>query len=228
MVFARTPASRSSLPVRSFGALVGLAIALSACSTGSGFQYVSSSDRKAFFKVPHNWKFYDKRDILVASGQSLSGETNRQVAWLIGFDSDPSPSLDHVIDITVPPEYPVVQARVVELAFQTRDQIALGTLRNVFYPVDELAQSNAAEILSYEDVVTDDGFRGSKMVYDIIVAGVSGIVPGNAVIRVNQTAVLDSSSQRLYLFTIRCESHCYEKNKSLIDQIASSWTVKEQ
>jgi hypothetical protein len=227
MVFGRTPASRVSRPGRSMGALVGLAIVLSACATGSGFQYVSSSDRKAYFKVPYNWKFYDKRDILVASGQSLSGETNRQVAWLIGFDADPAPSLEHVIDITIPPKYPAVQARVVALTFQARDQIALGSLRNVFYPVDELSNSNAAEILTYEDVVTEDGFHGSRMVYDVIIAGVSGIVPGNAVIRVNQTAVLDASSQKLYLFTIRCESHCYQANKALIDQIAASWTVKE-
>ncbi len=207
--------------------LVAAVLFLSSCSAASGFQYVSSSDRRAYFKVPYNWTFYDKRDILVASGQSLSAISNQQIAWLIGFDSDPDPSLDHVLDITQPPLYPVIEARVEQLNFQSRDQVALGSLRNVVYPVDQLERSNQAEILSYEDVVTDDGYHGSTMVYDIILGGGSRVMLGNAVIRVNQTALLDPATQKLYLFTIRCESHCYQANKALIDQIAQSWTVKE-
>jgi hypothetical protein len=213
------------------GALIGVFVALGvfagACST-SGFQYVSSSDRKAYFKVPSDWKFFDKRDILVASGQSLSAESNRQLSWLIAFDADPQPDLSHVLAIGEAPRYPVLEARVQQLGFQTRDQIALGSLRNIVYPLDRLLQSNQAEMLSYEDIVTDDGFRGTRMVYDIIVGGATGVVQGNVVIRVNQTAILDPASEKLYVFTVRCESHCYRDNKTLIDQIADSWTVKER
>src|SRR2546425_11168290 len=90
--------------------VLGLAVLSGSCSN-SGFLYVSSSDRRAYFKVPANWKFFDKRDILVASGQSLSGETNRQIPWLIAFDSDPKPSLDHILSLVDAPGYPVVEAR---------------------------------------------------------------------------------------------------------------------
>src|SRR6266542_1111415 len=94
----------------SIGAATALAVLVSACGS-SGLSYVSSSDRNAYFKVPGNWHFFDKKYILVASGQSLSGESNRQLSWLIGFDADPHPSIQHVIDITDAAKYPVVTAR---------------------------------------------------------------------------------------------------------------------
>src|SRR5213083_2451085 len=91
-------------------ALLGALAALAVACSQSDFVYVSSSDRKAYFKVPADWKFFDKRDILVASGQSLSGETNRQLPWLIAFDASPKPSLDNVLALEKPLTHPVVEA----------------------------------------------------------------------------------------------------------------------
>lgn len=208
-------------------ALVAVAVALSACSD-SGFQFVSSSDRKAFFKVPSDWRFFDKREMLVASGQSLSAETNRQLGWLIGFDADPNPAIEHVIDIVRAPRYPVITARVQELNFSLRDNLSLKGLRGLVYDVDRLVQSNHAEMLVYEDLALEGGFHGSRMLYDIIPAGISNVGLGNEVIRVNQISVIDPKVQKVYVFTIRCESHCYQENRVLLDQIADSWTVKER
>ena len=207
--------------------LLGAATLLSACGNG-GFAYVSSSDRKSYFKVPANWKFFDKRQILVANGQSLSPATDRQFPWLIGFDSDPKPAIDHVI--SAGQVYPVVRAQVQDIAgtFATRDQLSLEGLRNSLYPVDEWLQSNRAEILDYSDIVLPDGFHGIDMVYDLILGGVSGVGGVNAVVRVHQKTVVDPAMSRLYQFWLQCESHCYRDNKSLLDQIADSWTVKER
>ena len=46
--------------------------------------------------------------------------------------------------------------------------------------------------------------------------------------RHGQIAVVDPSSQKLYLFLLRCESHCYRDNRTIIDAIVNSWTVKER
>jgi hypothetical protein len=204
-----------------------LAVLASACAS-SEFSYVSSSDRNAYFKVPSDWRFFDKRDILVASGQSLSAETNRQLSWLIAFDADPRPSLDHVLSIAEAPKHPVIMARVQSLPFQVRDQFSLRWLRNSVYPVDQLLSANSAEILSSEDVVLDGGLHGNRLTYEITLQGVSNVADLSGVIRVTQIAVVDPALTKLYMFTIRCESHCYRDNKSLLDQIADSWTVKER
>jgi len=207
--------------------LIALGLALSSCATGSGFVYVSSSDRRAYFKIPDNWRFFDKRDLLVASGQSLSAESNRQLSWLIGYDASPKPSIQHILSLADAPSYPVVTARVQSLPFQVRDELSLATLRNWVYPVDRLIQANLGEMISYKDVVLPGGLHGSDMTFDVVLGGVGNVAVNNQVIRVTQEAIVDPPTNRLYLFVLRCESHCYRDNKTLIDQIAQSWTVKE-
>jgi len=227
MVFRRVagfkPFSRDSLVC----GLVVLAISAAACG-GSGFEYVSSSDRKAFFKVPNNWEFYDKREILVANGQSLSPQTDQQFPWLIAFDSDPNPSIEHVLSSSQ--SYPVIQAAVQNIGgnFQLRDSISLGTMRNVLYNVDQLIQENRAEILAYEDIELPGGFHGIDMEFNVVLRGVGGVQADNVVVRVRQVTVVDPAIQTLYVFHTQCESHCYRDNKTLLDQIADSWTVKER
>lgn len=208
--------------------LLGAVFTLSACGGGDTFTYVSSTDGKAYFKVPPGWEFFDKRDILVASGQSLSAATNEQLPWLIAYDAAPDPSLDNILSLGTAPEHPVIFARVQVLPFAQRDGLSLGAIRNAFYPVDQLVQMNAAELLSYEDIVLEGGLHGNRVVYDIIPQGVTGVASGNSVIRVDQTGIVDAGTRTLYLFVIRCESHCYRDNKPLIDAIADSWTVKER
>jgi hypothetical protein len=209
------------------GLIAVLGVLLSACAS-SEFSYVSSSDRNAYFKVPSDWKYFDKRDILVASGQSLSAETNRQLSWLIAFDAAPKPSLDHVINIAEASEHPVITARVQTLPAQVRDQLSLGGLRNWVYPVDRLVQANAGEIVSYKDVALPGGLHGNRITFDVVLQGISNPAGGGSVIRVTQIAVIDRATSKLYLFMARCESHCYRDNKTLLDQIADSWTVKER
>src|SRR5947199_10558264 len=92
--------------------LIALGLALSSCATGSGFVYVSSSDRRAYFKIPDNWRFFDKRDLLVASGQSLSAESNRQLSWLIGYDASPKPSIQPLLSLADAPRSPARPPRL--------------------------------------------------------------------------------------------------------------------
>lgn len=227
MLLARPTSSGRGRSVALVGSVLALAALASACAS-SEFSYVSSSDRNAYFKIPSDWKYFDKRDILVASGQSLSSGTDRQIPWLIAFDADPKPSLNHVLKLGDAPKHPVVTARVQSLPFQVRDQLSLHSLRNIVYPLDQLLNANAAEIVSTQDVVLEGGLRGSRMTYDVVLQGLSNVAALSGVIRVTQIAVIDPATTKLYVFTIRCESHCYRDNKTLLDQIANSWTVKER
>ena len=222
------PSKGSRLRRLRLAVLVAAFVALAVGCANSDFVYVSSSDRNAYFKVPGTWKFFDKRQILVASGQSLSGATDKQFSWLIGFDADPHPAVSHVVGIADAPKYPVIEARVQTLPSLVRDELSLGGLRNWVYPVDRLVQANAGEILSYKDLALKGGLHGSEMTFDVVLSGISNPTEGGSVIRVTQIAVVDPATNKLFLFMLRCESHCYRDNKSLLDTIISSWTVKER
>lgn len=221
----RTPRARGG-----FGApaiLLLSALVLAACQ-GSGFDYVGSPDRKASFKVPLEWKEFTKRDLLASTGQDVSEATGEALPWLVGFDAAPDPTTDHVLSLQLAPDHPVVIAQTLALDFETRDQISLGTIRNQVYPVDELLNNDAAEVRAYEELELEDGLRGIRIEYDVFPEGVATVSEGNEVIRVLQIGVLDGPTENLYLFAVRCEAHCYQEHAKLIDQIADSWTVKEQ
>lgn len=212
------------------GALVGGTVALAACGglVESEFTFVQSADRKAFFKVPAEWERFTKRDLLLASGQSLSEATDQAFPWLIAFDGDPNPSVEHVLRLADAPDHPVVLAQAQVLDFSSRDQFSLGSIRNQFYRVDQLLDSDQASIRSYEELVLEGGFRGVRIEYDVVPQGVNTVAEGSDVIRVAQVGILDPATENLYLLAIRCESHCFRDNRSLIDQILDSWTVKER
>jgi hypothetical protein len=209
-------------------AAVAVAVLLSACSRSS-YLYVSSSDRKAFFKVPAGWKFFDKREVLVATGRSLSPAISSQFPWLIAYDSDPHPSIGHVFLLesapNAPIEYPVLQAQVQLLTnFNDRDTMSLRSIRDHVFPVTQLLSSNQADIISEKDVTVDGGGHGIRTVYDVFPNGVGS----GPVYRFDQTGIVDPATKTLYFFYIGCESHCFRDNRTLIAQIANSWTVKER
>ncbi len=227
-MFTNSRALRTSWRHRPLiGALAAGAILLAACG-GASFNFTSSSDDKAFFKVPKQWREYNRLDILEAAGQSESAATERAIPWLVAFDADPEPSVIHVLSLELAPEYPVVLAQTRALDFSTRDQISLGSLRNQLYPVDDLLQNDAAEIIAYEEVVLEDGFRGIEMTYDVLTQGISPVTRGNQVIRVRMMGILDAKTENLYWLAIRCRAECFVEHQGMIDQIAESWTVRER
>jgi len=213
---------------RPLGALVVASFVLASCGGDSGYQYFKSQDNQAYFKVPSDWTRFNKRDLLVASGQSLSAATERTFPWLIGFDAAPDPSLDNILSLAAPTDHPTVYAQQEVLTFGDHDMASQQLLRNKFYPVDELLDQDVVDLLAYEELVLPGGFHGLHLVYDVSLSGVDRITSGGAVIRVNQTSVLDAGEERLYLLIVRCETHCYRDNAKAIDQIVDSWTVKER
>lgn len=213
-------------PKRAVAFLSSTLLLFAACGE-SDFDFVGSPDRKAYFKVPLEWQQFDRRDLLAASGLDLSQVTQETLPWLVAFDSAPQPSADHILELGDAPDHPVVLAQARVLDFTSRDQVSLGSIRNELYPVDQLIQNDAAEIRDYEEIVLDQGYRGIRIEFDVALGGNAEIAAGNEVIRVHQIGIVDPATETLYLFAIRCESHCFDENDKVIDQIVESWTVKE-
>jgi hypothetical protein len=198
---------------------------LGACAT-AGYTYVKSPDNMAFFKIPSRWTLYNKEQILVAEGQSLSPAAGQTFSWLVGFDASPQASINHLFQGV--PTYPAVRAEVQNMDPQERDTMSLAGIRNSVYPLDQLVQANQAEILRTKDLVRPGGFYGSQIDYDVTLGGIAHASQPNLVMRVIQVGLLDPGAHKLYLFYVRCDSHCFRDNQRLIDQIVGSWTVKER
>jgi len=197
---------------------------LSACAS-SAYTYVTSASTHAYFRVPGDWTMYNKQQLLVASGLKNSPATEKGFPFLIGYDSAPTPSVRHVIGGIA--TAPVVLAEVRTLSAVDRDQASLALLRNSVYQVDQLLQADEAEILSDRDITLSNGVHGSQLVFNVAIGGTFGVLEGNQILTVNQTGLLDPSTNRMYVFIVRCGSDAYSHNRTVIDQIVRSFTVKE-
>ena len=51
---------------------------------------------------------------------------------------------------------------------------------------------------------------------------------GASAVRVEQTAALDPGAHHLYVQEVACTADCFTANQHLIDQIVSSWTLKQR
>jgi hypothetical protein len=208
------------------GVVLGAAVLFSSCG-GSGFVFVGSSADRAYFKVPNNWTAYNKQQLLVATGLDQSPDSQNAFHMLLGYDSDPAPSVDHILKPVADMRYPAVLAWVRKLGAQDRDVASLAGIRNAVYPIDQLAQNHQAEVLSGKDLALTGGIHGSELVFNIS-GGNYTISAGNAVFRVVQIGLLDPGTNLFYLFLLRCSADCYSQNQGLIDQIVNSFTVKER
>jgi len=229
-----TPRRRALLSLTA-GLLVML-LATSCASTGQ--RYIKNSSDGLYFKIPDDWAVYEEDAILDFQSDQFAPdelETLRDRTWQIFFDAAPKPSLRHLDQLTTP--HPNGQAQVLELGPQQRDIVSLEQLRNLFFPVDQIIQIDPSviEIVEAKEI-NSDGTRGVQFVFNIEADAVEqlqlGLEPDPTRKRtfstVNQTAVLDSEGRTLYALMIGCEAECYDDNKSAIDNVADSWTVKKR
>jgi hypothetical protein len=201
--------------------LVAVAGILVAGCAGSGYHYVKNSDDKTYFKVPDKWRLYDEKTIIDRLGGNLSAQEKRAQrvgAWQVAFDGNPQPSLRHLADAGAP--YPSGIAIVRQLTFDDADSTSLQSLRNYFFDIDGALDAQAATIRQYRNLQFDGGFHGIRMVAELQ-------LEGGSVIDINQTAVVDQETSKVYLLLVTCDRTCYTKNRSAINSVVDSWTIKE-
>jgi hypothetical protein len=200
-------------------AAAAAAVLLSACA-GSGYHYVKSSENHTYFKVPEGWKLYDEESLLKASKGTLSKDEidqQRASGWITAFDANPKPSLHHLESAKTP--YPTGEAIVQKLTASAADKVSLQSLRNLFFDIDGTQSGSPATVLSYEPVNLDGGFHGSHLV--------ARITANKASVTVDQIAVIDEATTKVYALVVSCTTSCYSKHQSKIEKIISSWTVKD-
>jgi hypothetical protein len=197
-------------------ALVG---AIAAGCAGSGYKYVKTSTGDAFYKIPEEWKLFDKQQVIASTGAQLSSEEEQGLRYLAIFDADPKPSLEHDLQTA---DHPFGLVRVRSLDIEERDTFSLAKLRNEVILIDEILDKGLGDVEVVDGPHTltqDNGLRGTRIVYTV--EGTQNSFT------VDQTGLVDPTTSLVYFFIVGCEADCYAANRQTITEIADSWTVKE-
>ena len=225
------------------GAVLLALVVAGACSN-SEFRYVSNGDIGTYLKVPAEWEVYDHDDLVGAEVDAarqanqpsslIDVLVNRQFQWRMAFDGDPKPSVEHTLSLA---EEPVVEVSVRALDQDEHDQVSLAALRNVIVNYDEMkaeAQSNLTgrgvgvsgqststfRPIDEEELHLPDGVRGVRLRY------VLRPDPSSPFYAFDQTTLVDSKAERLYVLLIRSGEAQFLRDNQLFTEIAKSFTVK--
>lgn len=200
-------------------AVMAGAVLVAACD--SGYHYVKSSEDRTYFKVPNQWTLYDEEAILDGFGGDLT-ETERQAeldaTWRVAFDAAPRPSIGHLGSAKA--GHPSGLAVVHGLSPSVADEMSNLALRNYFFEIDDALESGDGEIVEYEDLALEGGFRGIHLVANLDVDG--------RTITIDQTALVDQGTTKVYALFVSCSNVCYDEYRGEIRDIVNSWTVRDK
>jgi hypothetical protein len=238
---ARPASGRRHWPL--LGALA-LSMVLSGACSKSEFRYVSNSSINTYLKVPSEWKEYGHDDLVGAEisaarqanqpSSLIDVLINRQFQWRMAFDGDPKPSVEHTLALA---EQPVVEVSVRTLDTEEHDQVSLAALRNVIVNYDEMKAEAAQAIagksvgvggeatttfrpIDEEELNLPDGVHGVRLRYVLRPDASSPFFA------FDQTTLVDSKAERLYVLLIRSGEAQFLQNNQLFTKIAKSFTVK--
>lgn len=219
--------------------------AVAACSTPE-YRYVTNSTTGTYLKVPHSWAEYKQSQLVDAEADAarkaqeqtptaVDSFLDQLAQWRVAFDADPVPSPEHAIQVTS--EAPIVDVRVLALNDLQRDQFSMSDLRNLFVPYDKLkkeAEEEAAQkpvltptvttkfrSISEEELAPEGGLRGIRLQFEL-----RSQPPEDTVYLFDQTALLDSKTQRLYVLLIRGSEKEFLDHSEALNAVAESFTVK--
>ena len=202
-------------------ALTGLIVSLLAGACGSSsFRYVTSKKTGTYFKVPANWKVFDQKTINQAIRAS-GNEPPPEVLFAAAFDASPKPALANFPQEDPPPHQPTGIARVFVLDDTQHDLVSLAALRNMLVAVDDGVAQSKINVLGQVDLAPPGGLHGQRLVFEVKPdTGPKYIV--------DQSALIDAKAKQVWVFAVGCESSCYMAQRSKIDKVVSSWTVKKR
>jgi hypothetical protein len=166
-----------------------------------------------YVKLPKGW---------TAMEDPLDGAVEGEpLPWQVVFDRDGEPTADH-FSADAPGE-PVGRIVVDVIGPQYRDELSLTQLRALAVGADPLqlaqAEDPRIEILGSLADYEVDGNHGNRVRFSYTPA-----IGGPAVV-MDQVAVTDAATTRVYVIQVRCEIECFETHIDEIEQIIDSFHI---
>jgi hypothetical protein len=199
---------------------------LSACSLGTNYTYLHDGKEGAYFKIPKSWHVFSEASVVKNSYKDLTSEERsalEKTSWRVGFDASTAPSIGHIGSIG---PKPAGLAFVDRLTPNQSDTASTLFLRNLIVDVDTPINDDRADIIQYDMIQRDGGFHGIHMVIRIRAAPNTSALAQPASFTINQIALLDQKTERVYVLFVACTSECFSKNETSIKRVVDSWHVK--
>jgi hypothetical protein len=200
-----------------------LAGLLTGCAQPSR-HYATNKADGVYFSLPHGWKKISQKEL--ATQESLStasgaAERAASVHWQEAYVVDSTFDAKQVLSLKTP-NTPIVYARVRSLLPEEINSVSYNSLRDLVVPltgwVNGTVKSPALDIAVDEERV-EKGARGVHSVFTF------GNIDGSSQ-TIDQTSLLSTDHTIIYVLMIRCSSKCYQKNRSALEKIAASYTVR--
>ena len=197
-------------------------LTVSGC-VGSGYTYVAEQELGVYFRVPDRFTVFDAEEIRESVARDMPAETAAQLQaqqWTVSFDASERPRVDaFVTQADKPADSLAGFARVRALDEQERLDYSLSSLRDELLPSAQLQQQGRLRVLDAEEV-SQDGGQGLHVAFALELA--------DGTLVIDQTALVDPATRRVYLLALGCSSRCYEASRDEIAAIRESWTIEER
>jgi hypothetical protein len=211
--------------------VAALAVAIVLTLAGCGrpqFTYVTNSADNTYLKVPTSWQQIDPQQFTDVLG-APPADSSAEGTWIVGYDADTRPALDHMFEPHV--VAPVVVVSVDAVPENARGQISLDVVRDFRYPVSASAREQLAfvgeasglsdfTLLADQVLTPGHGVRGVHTVFSYRVAGGPPQV-------FDQVGYINDDASKLYLAIARCSADCFEQRRQEIENVVNSFTVRE-
>ena len=210
-------------------AVAGLVLLAAALLAGCGaprYTYVKNSADHMYVKIPASWHSIDQKDLDNAIGLDPAEDASSRGLWLQGYDAADTPSALHLFGSSAPE--PAVLVSVQQVPQASRGGLSLDGLRDFFFPVSPTARQNNQNPqltgcgLLADDVLTPgDGVRGVHTVFRYRLGGGPPQM-------MDQTGYLNDDASKVYLLLVRCSTTCYKDRHGEIENVVSSFTIREK
>ncbi len=206
--------------------LAGIASAtlLTSCGTPSQ-KYAADKKEGVYFTVPYTWHLISGTSIGERERQSTAtGAADRaaSVLWQEAFTPSSHYGAEEVLNLAAPTS-PLVYVRVRSLLPDEVGVVSYNSLRNIIVPITTWASGTDStapllDVLDDREVVQKIA-RGVRTTYSFTEKGKSAQT-------INQTALVSDDRSTIYVLIVRCTTACYNKNLTILNKIADSFTVR--
>jgi hypothetical protein len=205
---------------------LGAGVLLLASCGETSFNYVKNSADETYLKVPRSWEVLDAE---------LENDPGAQMPapWQRVFDAAEPASIEHAKSYDT--DHVTGRLTVIYVGPAEADKLSVEDVRAAVSPLEsdplalaEQPNQGQGRVLDFKVESRDGGLRGSRVVYEV------GVDSGANVV-LDQTTLLDpkpyanprtgGSMFKVYVLSLHCKTTCYEKSKSEIDDVVTSWTV---
>jgi hypothetical protein len=233
---------------------VAFTLVAAACS-GPQYRYVRDTHTRTAFRVPTDWTIFDKATLLglPPGPQPNVPDPIQWLVGIDGNPQASVSHILNVSDLNT--AQPQGIGLVQSLSFTERDSASISYLRNFLFPVDQLIQNGSdGSLISYSDKIVQGGLHGVHLVVQFrasslseavarsqsatgsgsdassnlqraLLGGAGAGVLDASFVELDQKALIDDASNRVYYVAILCSATCYQQNRGAIESAVDSWTV---